>query len=123
MLRFTHARDGGEIAFEPGSLVIAGFTGRNRDAVAAHVDELARLGVPEPAGIPAFYPLSPRLLSVEPEILVSSTATSGEVEPVLFCANGSWYVGVGSDHTARDLERVDIGLSKAACPKVVGTHV
>jgi 4-hydroxyphenylacetate 3-monooxygenase len=87
------------------------------------VDELARLGVPEPTGIPAFYPVPPQLLSVKREIQVSSPATSGEVEPVLFCANGSWYVGVGSDHTARDLERVDIGLSKAACPKVIGTEV
>ncbi len=54
---------------------------------------------------------------------MASPTTSGEVEPVLFCANGSCYVSVGSDHTARDLERVDIALAKAACAKVVGTRV
>src|SRR5690606_4390915 len=31
-----------------------------------------------------------------------------------------WYLGVGSDHTDRDLEREDIARAKAACPKPLG---
>ena len=37
--------------------------------------------------------------------------------------NGRHYLGVGSDHTDRDLERTDIAASKAACPKPVGHQV
>jgi hypothetical protein len=32
-------------------------------------------------------------------------------------------VAAGSDHTARDIERIDIGESKRACPKVVSSEV
>jgi hypothetical protein len=115
--------DGREIPFEPRALVVAGFTGRDREAVAAHVEELARHGVPAPDETPTFYPLSPELLTTDAKISVASAASSGEVEPVLFCVDGRRYVGVGSDHTARDLERVSIAESKAACPKVVGLDV
>jgi 4-hydroxyphenylacetate 3-monooxygenase len=116
--------DGGEpIAFRPRALVVAGFTGRDRAAVAEHLAELAQLGVAEPAEIPAFYRLPVELVTAADSITVAGAQTSGEVEPVLFCHDGRLYVGVGSDHTARDLEGVDIARSKAACPKVVGTDV
>jgi 4-hydroxyphenylacetate 3-monooxygenase len=114
---------GREIVFEPRRLIVAGYTGRDQAAVARHVAELAKLGVPEPPETPTFYELSPLLLTAEAAITVGSAQTSGEVEPVLFRTGGRCYVGVGSDHTARDLERIDIGMSKAACPKVVGTAV
>jgi hypothetical protein len=42
---------------------------------------------------------------------------------VLIRDNGRHYLGVGSDHTDRDLERADIAASKAACPKPVGHQV
>ena len=122
-LKLRRADSGEDIQFQARKLVIAGFTGRNRQAVAAHIEELGRLGVTRPADIPALYPVSVSLLTTEPRITVASRETSGEVEPVLFCANGNSYVGVGSDHTARDLEAVDIVQSKEACPKVVGTEV
>jgi 4-hydroxyphenylacetate 3-monooxygenase len=115
--------DGREIPFQPRALVVAGFTGRDREVVAAHIEELARHGVPAPDETPTFYPLPPELLTTDVEISVSSAASSGEVEPVLFCVGDRRYVGVGSDHTARDLERVSIAESKAACPKVVGLDV
>lgn len=117
-------RAGGlEINFEARALLVAGFTGRDGDAVAAHIEELGRIGVPPPAQTPAIYPLPVSLLTAERLVAVSSRKTSGEVEPVLFCSNGAWYVGVGSDHTARDLELYDIARAKAACPKVIGTEV
>lgn len=119
-----HPVGGGEpIEFVARRLIVAGFTGRDRAAVAEHVAELAELGVPEPGETPTFYDLPPSLLTAATTITVEGAETSGEVEPVLFFAGGERYVGVGSDHTARDLERVDIGLSKAACPKIVGRHV
>ena len=56
-------------------------------------------------------------------VTITGSNTSGEVEPVLIRHNGRHYLGVGSDHTDRDLERTDIAASKAACPKPVGHQV
>src|SRR5690606_10619106 len=79
-------------------LIIAGFTGRNEDAVAAHVRELAVLGVPPPSKTPTFYELSGKLVTFE-ERIYGSDRSSGEVEPVLLRINGKYYLSVGSDHT------------------------
>ena len=39
-------------------LIMAGWVGRNREALQAHIDELAELGIPGPKNVPEFYPLS-----------------------------------------------------------------
>jgi hypothetical protein len=109
--------------FEPRRVIIAGFTGRDPGDVERHVEELARTGVPRPATVPAFYDVPPGLLTTDPTIVVSSPASTGEAEAVLLGARGRWYVAVGSDHTARDLEREDIALSKRTCAKVLGHDV
>lgn len=109
--------------FAPRAVVIAGFTGANRAAVDDHIRELAAEGIEAPATVPAFYVLPAHLLTAEPSIDVSTPETSGEAEPVLLCAPDGWFVAVGSDHTARDLERIDIGESKGACPKAVSYEV
>ena len=111
------------VAVTPREIVIAGFTGRDQDAVRRHVEELAREGVPRPTEVPAFYRVDAGLLTTASTITVRSERTSGEAEPVLICAMDGWYVGLGSDHTDRDLEREDIERSKAACPKVIATEV
>jgi hypothetical protein len=121
-LRVTDSSERTEVLLE--SLIIAGFTGRDRQAVQRHMDELAHQGITLPENVPSFYVVPPNLLTTANEIAVSSNYTSGEVEPVLFCSDvDRWYVGVGSDHTARDLERIDILESKKACPKVVSSEV
>jgi hypothetical protein len=114
---------GDHVAVAPRELVVAGFTGRDAAAVRDHIEELAREGVPRPGSVPAFYRVDAALLTTAPAITVRGPRTSGEAEPVLFCAADGWYVGLGSDHTDRDLEREDIGRSKAACPKVIATDV
>lgn len=102
-------------------LLVAGFTGRDQAAVAEHVEELAALGVPVPERTPTLYRLLPELVRQTPAMVVTGKATSGEVEPVIVVVDGRQYLTVGSDHTDREVERTDIGLSKAACPKVIGT--
>jgi hypothetical protein len=104
-------------------LIIAGYTGRDAAAVAEHIAELAAIGVPPPASVPAFYELDPGLLTTDPVVEVSGANTSGEVEPVLIRHENRYFLGVGSDHTDRDRERHDIAASKAACPKPVGEQV
>jgi 4-hydroxyphenylacetate 3-monooxygenase len=110
-----------EHELRPSRLVIAGFTGRRRDAVAEHLEELRALGVATPERTPAFYRVDPGLLTTATRIGVEGTFTSGEVEPVLIVHQGRLLLSVGSDHTDRDLERSSIERSKRACPKVIGT--
>lgn len=101
-------------------LIIAGFTGRNRQALENHIAELEKLGVPRPTSTPIFYRVAHSLLTTASEIQVLGDASSGEVEPLLCVANGRTWVGVGSDHTDRKLEAIGIAVSKQACAKPVG---
>ena len=112
--------DGIERAFAPTALVVIGYAGRDRAAVEHHIDELAALGVPRPASIPLFMVFPPWLVSQEPSITVAGSQSSGEAEIVVVVDGGEAFVTVGSDHTDRALEAVDIVASKAVCPKPVG---
>lgn len=114
---------GEEIQLSLNRLIVAGYTARDQAAVAHHIAELAAIGVPPPASVPAFYDLDPRLLTTGAVIEVDGPATSGEVEPVIVRHGGRHFLAVGSDHTDRDLERTDIAVSKAACPKPIGGTV
>lgn len=122
-LTLTVAGTSEEIRLCPSRLVVAGYTARDQTSVAHHIAELAAIGVPPPASVPAFYDLDPHLLTSDAVIEVDAPATSGEVEPVIVRQGGRYFLAVGSDHTDRDLERADIAASKAACPKPIGTTV
>lgn len=111
-----------QLELSPRLLVIAGFTGRHRKDVEKHIEELRKHGIPVPDSVPSFYLLSPDLITFEQVITVSSPYTSGEVEPVLICSEGRWYLTVGSDHTDRNLERESIEASKASCPKILASQ-
>ena len=101
-------------------VVIAGWTGRDKAALEHHIAELERAGIPRPEVTPIFYPVGHNLLTQEPEIQVSSTTSSGEVEAIILnMADGQW-VGLGSDHTDRKLEATSVVLSKQVCPKPIG---
>jgi len=113
----------GAVVIAPTHLVVAGYTGRDQEAVRHHIDELAAIGVPEPETIPAFYTMDVDRLTTDAVIEVTGASTSGEVEPVLIRANGTYYLTVGSDHTDREMETVDIRLSKAVCPKPIASTV
>jgi len=103
------------------SCVAAGYTGRNQDMVQAHIDELKKIGVPAPYGIPAMYWISPARLTSDRELYVVGEQTSPEVE--FFLAEddkGSFYITVASDHTDRELEVISIGKAKQICDKILG---
>ena len=100
-------------------LVIAGWTGRNVEALEKHILELETLGVKRPKSTPIFYRVSADLLTTRPSIEVLGTASTGEVEFVLFSlADGLW-VGLGSDHTDRKAETIGVSLSKQMCAKPI----
>ena len=99
------------------NLVIAGWTGRDANALEAHIRELEALGVPRPKATPMFYRVAASLLTQAPKIQVVGNDSSGEAEPVLVKVNGQLLLGLGSDHTDRKVEAYDITISKQACAK------
>ena len=111
--------DGAERTFAPAALVVIGYAGRDRAAVEHHIDELAALGVPRPASVPLFMVFPPWLVSQEPSITVAGSQSSGEAEIVVVVDGDETFVTLGSDHTDRTLEAVDIVASKGVCPKPV----
>ncbi len=106
------------MSFEAADLVMAGWTGRDQDAVQHHIEELKALNVPPPSKVPLFYRVDPALLAGPTDsITVVGDTSSGEVEVVLLqMADGLW-VGLGSDHTDRAFEAHSIQLSKQLCRK------
>ncbi|MEI7114057.1 DUF2848 domain-containing protein [Serratia sp. TMDUHS_CL] len=100
-------------------LVIAGWTGRDREAILHHIRELAELGVPQPSAIPLFYRVAVNQLSQQEVIEVIGSATSGEAEPLIFAHRGELFVSLASDHTDRQLEAHSVALSKQICVKPV----
>ena len=113
--------DGADRVFTPEALVVIGYAGRDRAAVEHHIDELAAIGVPRPASIPLFLLFAPWLITQQPSIATPGAVTSGEAEIVVVADGDEAFVTVGSDHTDRALEAVNIAASKAVCPKPVGT--
>ena len=111
--------DGAERVLTPEVLVVIGYAGRDRAAVEHHIDELAELGVPRPASIPLFMVFPPWLVSQAPSIEVAGSNTSGEAEIAVAVDDDEAFVTLGSDHTDRALEAVDIVASKGVCPKPV----
>jgi len=111
--------DTGRLEFLPYRLVIVGYAGRNQKAVLRHIEELKAQGIPGPNRVPETYEVAVDRLSSDPLIQVEGLHTSGEVEAVLLLAGGAIWVGVGSDHTDRDVERISVSQSKSACPKVI----
>jgi hypothetical protein len=107
----------------PDRLVIAGYTAKDQEAAKRHIEELKELGVPAPPRIPMLYDLSPGLLTSESTIAVVNNDSSGEVEVVLLEVDGTWYLGLGSDHTDRVLEAVSIQKSKQVCPKPISKEL
>lgn len=113
----------GPLEVEIARLTVAGWTGRDRTAVDHHIDELKALGVAPPSTVPLFYQVSPTLLTHAPDITVLGGGSSGEVEPFVLGAAGKLWLGVGSDHTDRDLEAHSVAHSKQICAKPVGRRL
>jgi hypothetical protein len=123
MHAITFRVDGVPRRFEIRRLVIAGWTGRDRDAVEHHVAELEAIGVRRPRTIPCFYRAGAALLTTASEVEVVGDDSSGEVEFVLISADDGLYVGIGSDHTDRKVETYGVTVSKQMCPKPLGREL
>ena len=99
------------------SLIIAGWTGRDTQALEKHIVELEELGVARPSSIPCFYRVSAASLTTSRQLEFLGDASSGEVEYVLVGTDNGMLVGVGSDHTDREVEASSVAVSKQMCAK------
>ncbi len=102
--------------------IIAGWTGRNQDAVEKHIRELEALGVKPPSTTPIFYRVSASRITTNPTIQATGDTSSGEVEFVLLQSGGRLWLGAGSDHTDRDVEAYDVTVSKQMCDKPIASQ-
>ena len=103
------------------TFIVAGWAGRDRDAIEHHIEELALIGVPRPSAVPLYYRVAENQLSQAPSIQAVGPHSSGEVETLVFTVDGEMYVSLTSDHTDRKLESHSVALSKQLCVKPVGT--
>lgn len=110
---------GADISIRITSAVIAGWTGRDRAAVDHHIAELKAIGVAPPTSVPLYYRVSARLLTTAASIEVVDVTSSGEIEPILIDDGSELFLGLGSDHTDRQLEAYSVALSKQVCGKPI----
>ena len=103
--------------------VIAGWTGRDPVARDHHIAELAAIGIAPPASTPIYYRCSANRFTTATAIECTGEESSGEVEFCLFASGGKTYVGVGSDHTDRQVETYNITVSKQMCDKPIAPVV
>ncbi len=106
-----------EFEFTAEHLVIAGWVGRDTEALEAHIRELEALGVPRPAATPMFYRIAASLVTQAAQVQVIGRDATGEAEVVLFRHGGQEWVTIGSDHTDRKAETIGVTLSKQMCAK------
>ncbi|HXP96784.1 MAG TPA: DUF2848 domain-containing protein [Telmatospirillum sp.] len=111
------------VRFFPESLTIAGWAGRDEQAVRHHIEELQAIGVPPPSTTPLYYAGAPSLLTTDEIVAMLGPRTSGEVEPVLIEMAEGLCIGVGSDHTDRQAEEWSVAHSKQLCAKPLGKTV
>ncbi len=103
------------------TFVIAGWTGRDPASVEKHIVELEALGVARPASTPIFYRAAARRLTTDSVIESTGTASSGEVEFAILNHEGRLWIGVGSDHTDREVEAYGVTVSKQMCDKPIAS--
>lgn len=118
MLHFS-LPDGQKVGVGVRTVLNAGYAGRSQDDVAAHVAELAAMGIPAPTSTPCLYPVAPYLASQTSEVPVQHGRTSGEAEWALVITRDDVLLTAACDHTDRDLEVHGVAWSKQAAPDVL----
>jgi hypothetical protein len=113
-----------KLDFMPVHIINAGYTGRNQAAVQAHIDELRAEGIPAPDKIPTYFAkFVEKMTQSEFFEVLDENDHSGEAEFVVLIDKNAFYIGVGSDHTDRKLEMIDIPKAKQVYPNTIGKDV
>jgi hypothetical protein len=75
--------------------------------------------VKRPATTPIFYRVAAARLTTADTIEAVGESSGGEVEFVLLQHAGKLWVGTGSDHTDREVEKYGVTVSKQMCEKPI----
>ena len=99
-----------------------GYAGRNMEKTMEHIrgaGGTARSSGPEENS----DDISVRHVSADPgkDLHFIGEKTCGEVEYVMVVTGGKLYIGLGSDHTDRELEGMSVPKAKQICAKPIGT--
>lgn len=123
-LVFDSSGGSSRIEFDVKHIINAGYTGRDQAAVQAHIDELKEEGIPAPEKTPTYFPKFVERITQERSFeVLDESDHSGEAEFVLLFQDGKVLVGVGSDHTDRKLEGVDIPKAKQIYPNTISQEL
>lgn len=111
--------EGTEIQVAVNHVYCIGYAGRSLEKTMEHILELEKIGIPRPDEVPTLYPVRRNSLNQSGEMQVLGNESSGEAEIVLVFGDteDEVFITVGSDHTDRSLETVDINKSKQICDK------
>lgn len=104
-------------------LILAGYTGRDAEAVNNYIAHLEEEGIAPPSEVPSYFVLGADRITTSATIEVATASSCGEVEFALLIDEDEVWVAIASDHTDRALETVDIPASKQACVKVLSEKV
>lgn len=107
------------ITINADTCIVAGWAGRDMQAIEEHIEELAELGVPRPSAVPLYYRIAANQLIQDEQFDVVGEHSSGEAEVLIFSHNGQSLISLASDHTDRKLEAHSVALSKQVCAKPV----
>ena len=110
------------LVMEVGDVAIAGYTGRDTEAVKRYIEKLAEEGISPPESVPAVFRVGADRVMAHDVIDVTGLETCGEIEFVLLVTEEGVHVTVGGGHTDRALEQQSILLSKQVVPKVVAAE-
>lgn len=101
-----------------------GYAGRDMEKTMEHIKELEeQLHVPAPKRIPTIFQCGNYTLTQEPALHFVGERTCGEVEYIMILQGEKLYIGLGSDHTDRELESASIPKAKQICAKPIGHEV
>lgn len=98
-------------------LVVLCFSRKDTAKTMEYIHMLEEAGVTCPKDVPVLYPCDPQIVTRKDTIDVIGGKTSGEAEYLILCHGGKFYIGLGSDHTDRELEVTSIHKSKQVCLK------
>src|SRR5256885_11437907 len=106
-LQFT-TPEGQTFAPEFDTLIVAGWAGRDREAIEHHIEELAAIGIPRPSAVPLYFRISSNQLSQRSALQVLGADSSGEVEVFVFTHEGEMFVSLASDRKSTRLNSVTL---------------
>lgn len=108
----------------PEHVYVVGYSGSNKEKIYEHIKELQeQLNVAPPKKIPTIFEVSKEILTQDKNLYFVGEKTSGECEFVIIMKNSKLYIGLGSDHSDRELEAISVPKAKQICLKPISYDV